>query len=168
VIRRLEQADLPAFRELRLQALQAHPEAFGVTFEEEQAADIARLLSPAPGIALGGFDGERLTGSAVMTVPDRIKQRHKGHIVAVYVAPDQRGRGLGKALIAALIAHAKAVGLRQVTLSVTVSNDAAHALYRAAGFTTYGVEPGSLYVDGRYLDVELMVLRLGDGAGDAR
>jgi ribosomal protein S18 acetylase RimI-like enzyme len=77
----------------------------------------------------------------------------------VYVAASWRRSGLGRALLERLIQEARADGLVLLTLSVTVGNADARRLYLRAGFAVYGVEPLSLYVDGAFLDEELMALR---------
>lgn len=163
-IRTLTQADLPAFRPLRLAALRDHPEAFGTSLEEEQGDepgnDVARLIGEPPSVTLGGFVEDRLVASACLLVSPRIKQRHKGHVSAVYVAPEWRGTGLGHGLVRDIVAHARSSGLMTLTLSVTVGNAPARQLYSRAGFQSYGVEPRSLRVGADLLDEELMVLPL--------
>jgi [ribosomal protein S18]-alanine N-acetyltransferase len=57
------------------------------------------------------------------------------------VIPSARGRGLGRDLLAAVIAHARAAGCVRVELEVAADNLAALALYRAAGFTVVGRRP---------------------------
>jgi len=52
----------------------------------------------------------------------------------LYVAPGGRGRGLGGALIAAILREAIRIGYREVRLDTLPSMTAAIALYRAAGF----------------------------------
>jgi len=52
----------------------------------------------------------------------------------MYVSPTARGRGLGRRLLAALEAEARAVGVRQLVLETGVRQAAALALYRATGF----------------------------------
>lgn len=52
----------------------------------------------------------------------------------VYVAPAQRGQGLGRALVQAAIAKIRAAGLHGVSLNVASGNDAARQLYRSLGF----------------------------------
>jgi putative acetyltransferase len=52
----------------------------------------------------------------------------------MYVAPGFRGRGLGRRLISALEAEARALGARHLVLETGVRQDAALALYRATGF----------------------------------
>ncbi|MDR3533274.1 MAG: GNAT family N-acetyltransferase [Rhodopila sp.] len=153
-------SDLPLYRPLRLAALRDHPAAFGSSFEEEQDSHMSWLIGDPPNITLGGFAEGALIGTAGLVVSPRIKQRHKGHIVGVYVAPRWRRTGLARALMDRLIAAARSNGLIVLTLSVTVGNEAARQLYLKAGFTVYGVEPCSLRVGTDLLDEELMALRV--------
>ena len=75
--------------------------------------------------------------------------------------PNFRGRGLGKQLVAALIAEARArAGMEQINLTVTHRNAEARALYLKAGFVPFGVEKNALKVDGTYYDKEYMALTL--------
>lgn len=51
------------------------------------------------------------------------KNRHKGHILSIYVRPESRGQGVGKALLQEVIAQAKLlVGVEQLHLMVITSN----------------------------------------------
>ena len=161
----LRQDDLALFRPLRLEALRRHPSAFGVAFEEERDGNLGRLIGAGQAVTLGGFVGGALVGSAGMVVPERVKQRHKGHVVGVYVDPAWRRAGLARALLDGLIEQARARGLVLLTLSVTVGNAAARGLYSGAGFLVYGVEPISLRVGDDFLDEELMALRLEQAGG---
>jgi GNAT superfamily N-acetyltransferase len=147
---------------LRLEALRSHPEAFGADASEETPEVIGRLIGSHPSVTLGAFAGETLVGMAGLAVPDRIKTRHKGHLWGFYVAPAFRGAGLSGALMAALIAHARGIGLMGLTLTVTAGNDAARRLYAECGFRSYGVEPGGLLVGGKLYDVEQMAMGLGN------
>lgn len=118
------------------------------------------MIGENPNVTLGGFVADALVGTAALIVPTKLKQRHKGQIVGVYVAPPWRGTGLARALTARLIAEARASGLVLLTLSVTVGNEAARRLYLDAGFTPYGIEPASLMIGPDPLDAELMALYL--------
>ena len=57
--------------------------------------------------------------------------------VSIAVAPDWRGRGLGRALIRAVVDQARAAGVPRLSLSVERANHAA-ALYAAEGFAVVG------------------------------
>lgn len=76
----------------------------------------------------------------------------------VCVSPAFRHQGIGRQLISQVLQHAASVsGLRQVTLPVTASNPAAIALYEKIGFTSYGLEPAALLVNGEFHDEIYMV-----------
>lgn len=57
-----------------------------------------------------------------------------GHVYTVNVHPSQRGKGLGKRLMAALEKRLAELGMRKVVLEVNVDNAAAIALYEACGY----------------------------------
>ncbi|MDP3739861.1 MAG: GNAT family N-acetyltransferase [Hyphomonadaceae bacterium] len=57
----------------------------------------------------------------------------------LYVSPDGRGLGLGKALVDALLAAAKAIGYREMRLDTLPAMTSAIGLYRANGFVA--IEP---------------------------
>ena len=62
----------------------------------------------------------------------------EGHITNVAVKRKARGMGIGEALLVALIAEAKQLGLRAMTLEVRVSNTPARTLYEKLGFLYAG------------------------------
>jgi ribosomal protein S18 acetylase RimI-like enzyme len=163
LVRPLVESDFGAWWRLRLRMLKEHPEAFGGSYEEAIAAGDApqreRFLQPESFI-VGAFDGDELTG-VVGCVQQRLaKMRHKAFIWGVYVAPEARGRGVGRALMEAAIARAREwPELQQIHLAVVTTNEAARRLYRSLGFQAYGLEPAALKVDGRDLDEEHMLLR---------
>jgi ribosomal protein S18 acetylase RimI-like enzyme len=153
------------FRALRLRALKEEPEAFGSSWEEENARPpeqtVARLQA-SDTTAFGGYDNDgRLVGMVRLWHEDGVKTRHKANIISMYVAPEARSRGLGRMLLDAAIARARETpGIEQLLLAVVTTNTAAHDLYLAAGFDPYGLEPLALKLGERYLDEELMVLFL--------
>jgi ribosomal protein S18 acetylase RimI-like enzyme len=166
-IRRLTRADVAAFRALRLEGLRRYPEAFGSSYEEESAytlTDFERFLPDSPpGGAYGAFVDGALVGIAALIVSPKLKQRHKGDLIAVYVTPAHRHGGLARRLIEAILAAARAGGLLSVRLTVTVGNQAARRLYLGFGFVPYGLERRAVRVDGVFHDDELMALELGQG-----
>jgi ribosomal protein S18 acetylase RimI-like enzyme len=159
-VRKLDEADLSQFHLLRLEALRLHPEAFGVSFEEERDEGSARMIGAYPSATFGAFSDGRIVGCAGLLVPTRVKQRHHGNLFSVFVTASWRGRGVSRVLLDEVIGHARAAELKHVTLSVTIGNMAARALYRSAGFVSFGVEPDALLIDGVSYDEERMVLRL--------
>jgi putative acetyltransferase len=53
----------------------------------------------------------------------------------MYVEPDHRGKGVGRAVLAGLEAAARQLGVRRLVLETGIYQDAALSLYRDAGFT---------------------------------
>jgi ribosomal-protein-alanine N-acetyltransferase len=64
------------------------------------------------------------------------------HINNLAVHPDWRGQGLGRQLLAGVLAAAYDMGVRRATLEVRRSNLAAQRLYAAAGFTVVAIREG--------------------------
>jgi ribosomal protein S18 acetylase RimI-like enzyme len=168
-IRPLTRADGPAFRALRLEGLTEASAAFSAAYDDEilrgDEEFAARIPAAPPSAIFGAFDGTALVAMTGLTVHAGAKERHKGMVWGVYVAPAGRGRGLAKRLMQAVIAHARTVeGLELLQLGVGVYNEPARALYGAMGFAVYGVERHALKLpDGRYIDEELRALDLAVG-----
>lgn len=71
-----------------------------------------------------------------------------------------RGRGVGRALLAAAIAWARDARLAWLDLGVFAHNQRARALYTAVGFVEVGTTHDRFRVDGVAIDDVAMVLRL--------
>lgn len=140
LIRRLGSADAALYREIRLEALQKNPEAFGSTFERENAQPLS-WFEAGLGRAdiFGAFLDGKLGGIAGFSVQEGVKQAHKGLLWAMYVRDVARGTGLGKRLVAAVLDHARG-RVEMVQLTVVSENEAACRLYKAMGFVEYGFE----------------------------
>jgi ribosomal-protein-alanine N-acetyltransferase len=64
------------------------------------------------------------------------------HLLELASHPAHRRRGFGRALLTALVAHAREAKKRLLLLEVRRSNQAAIALYESTGFQTTGVRRG--------------------------
>ena len=93
-------------------------------------------------LCLGWVQDQRLMGVACgWLVVDEL------HITVVAVDPDERRRGHGRCLLAALLQRARQEGAAHATLEVSDDNIAALALYNRLGFQTAGRREG-YYRDG--------------------
>ncbi len=63
----------------------------------------------------------------------------EAHVTNVAVAQAMRGRGIGRAILAALMQYAANMGAQVLTLEVRKSNTVALALYQSMGFSQLGV-----------------------------
>jgi len=64
------------------------------------------------------------------------------YLAELYVAPAMRGRGLGRALLAAAIDHARATGAAYMELGTGEQDVAARGLYESFGFSNREGGPG--------------------------
>ena len=71
----------------------------------------------------------------------------EGQITNIAVRSDVRGRGVGNALLAKMLASAREKGMERATLEVRISNAHARRLYEKHGFCCAGVRRG-YYPDG--------------------
>jgi len=165
-IRILTGADAAEFQRLRLAGLEERPQAFGESAAEFRGTSLdatAQRLRESTGeqFVVGAFVDDALVGVAGFFRRTGEKRRHNGNIWGMYVDAAFRRRGIARALLEAVLARAASIdGLRQITLSVAVTQPAARALYDALGFEVFGVEQRSLCVDGVYVDEEHRMLDL--------
>ena len=80
---------------------------------------------------------------------------------SVYVHPDHRGRGVGKAVLTELVRRAQAHGFHAVMARIVGGHDASIGLHRTCGFELVGVEREVGRKFGQWLDVVLMELLVG-------
>jgi GNAT superfamily N-acetyltransferase len=161
-VRTLGAADAAAFQELRLRGLLECPAAFASSHAEEVGTPItavAARLEPGPDQAVfGAFIATRMVGTVGMQRERPSKLAHKALLWGMYVAPEARRAGAGRALVSAALAWAaNAPGLRQVNLGVSVATPAAATLYESLGFRQFGFEREFMLLDGDGRDERHMV-----------
>lgn len=127
------------------------------TLEEELQFIRAHTEAPRSTLLVATVDGEiaGLIGFVARQLPQ------EQHVGAFGVSVDRRyrGRGLGSALIAALLEWAKRAGITRVELEAFAVNPRAVALYERLGFEREGCRRGAVIIDGEPVDV-LMLARL--------
>lgn len=87
---------------------------------------------------------------------------------SVYVAPEAIGRGVGKAVLGAVIAACEPIGIRQVVAVIGDSQNAGSiGLHRALGFADAGTGRSFGYKFGRWVDIVWMQKGLNGGDSTA-
>jgi phosphinothricin acetyltransferase len=83
---------------------------------------------------------------------------------SVYVAPDAKGRGVGRAALSAVIAACEALGVRQLMAVIGDSQNAGSiGLHAALGFERTGLGRAVGYKHGRWVDIVHMQKALNGG-----
>ncbi len=85
---------------------------------------------------------DRLVGYCVSSINGKF-----AHLISIAVLRDQRGKGVGSALLDTLLKRLEARGVKELNLEVNVQNREAIALYVRRGFVE-GVIVGKYYEDG--------------------
>jgi GNAT superfamily N-acetyltransferase len=143
-VERLDEDDWASFRELRLGSLLESPEAFGSTYGEESSRTERAWRDWAAGRWRGGtaavFAGRADDGKALGTATGAEYEAEAGvaHVYAMWVVPDARGAGVGRALLDAVADWARGRGCDRLVLAVTESNHTARRFYESCGFLDTG------------------------------
>ena len=143
-IRRLGEEDWAGFREIRLRSLLDSPDAFGSTYGEESSRAEPAWRDWAAGrwrdgeaaVFAATDEDDVLVGTATGAEPTA--EPGVAHLYAMWVAPDARGAGVGRALVEAVAAWARDRGCDRLVLSVTETNEGAHRFYETCGFVDTG------------------------------
>jgi ribosomal protein S18 acetylase RimI-like enzyme len=135
---RLVADEWQAYRAIRLAMLQESPSAFGSTHDEATSFDEQlwkqRLTD---NVVLLARVGRTLAGS-VMFSESGAADPGDCSLFGMWVDPGLRRTGVGRALVDAVVAQARAAGKRRVVLHVVADNTAARGLYEREGFVATG------------------------------
>lgn len=141
-----------------------------VSFEEHppDAAEMARRMVAGgdlhPWLA-AELDG-RLAGYAYAG-PFRTRAAYRWTVeTTVYVATDAQGRGVGRALYAALLDGLTAQGFTEAVGIIALPNDASVRLHERLGFRLVGVNERVGWKQGRWIDVGLWQRALAEPTGE--
>lgn len=142
------------------------------TWEEWDRGHLANCRLAARGIAASGElgrdsvdreesrrDSSRLLGWAALSPFSRRAAYHGVAEVSIYVAVAARGQGVGKALLAELIAQSEAAGIWMLQAAIFACNAPSLALHRACGFREVGRRERIAQRDGIWHDTILLELR---------
>ena len=148
-IRELKVSDAGRYQALRLRALKEHPTAFRSSYEQEcdrlastLTERLRRTFDSPDAFNLGCFIDENLVGTVGLFREKGAKVMHTATIVGMHVSAEHQRKGYGRALLVAALERARQMP-RLVRICLGV-----------------GLEKRALFVDGEYLDEELMALEL--------
>jgi phosphinothricin acetyltransferase len=132
----------------------------GATFETEprSSAALAQRIEQDPGRfpVVVAEDGDRLVGwASIGSYRERPCYAGVGEF-SVYVERDARGRGVGAALVAALLERARERGYWKLVSRIFPFNAGSRALCRSLGFREVGTYEKHGRLDGRWLDVVIV------------
>jgi len=167
VIRDATLADIPA-----ITAIYAVEVTDFVNTYEYEVPDAAEMSRRMHGILAHGYPylAAELDGQVVgYAYANSFRSRAAYHWVvenSVYVAATAQGRGVGAALLQALIDACSARDFRQMIAVIgEPTNTASIKLHERFGFRHLGTLPGIAWKHGRWLDTVFMQRALGDGTG---
>jgi len=142
-VRRIRADEVAVLRETRLRALADAAPVFGSTLAEarlrtdtdwaSRARENALSQDRATFAAVEAGRWVGMVGAFTVEAPPLVVQ-----LGAMWVDPDVRGRGLGQALVDAVVEWARRRGASRVRLGVTEANVRGRALYERAGFVVTG------------------------------
>ena len=118
-------------------------ENFGVSFDiaamlEEDLNTLEKFMPPKGRLLLGYVEDHPMGISCLKLLTDRI-----GEVKRMYVRPQARNKGLGRALLHQLLEEARQIGYEKVRLDSARFMAEAHQLYRTNGFREIEAYEGS-------------------------
>jgi len=168
-VRDSEDADLSA-----ITAIYAHHVTHGFGSFEELAPDLHELARRRGEIVAKGLPYLVANGGAqgvlgyAYASPYRTRSAYRFTVEdSIYVAPDAARRGVGRALLEALIQRCTRAGYRQMIAVIGDSgNHGSIGLHQSLGFTRAALLPTIGFKRGRWVDCVMMQRPLGAGAGE--
>jgi ribosomal protein S18 acetylase RimI-like enzyme len=157
-IRRLDANDFQLWRNIRLEALQKHPEYYLSAYEEEHLkTDKDWQESLQNNDVFGLFDNSKLISVLCYTQFKNVKSQHKAQLWGIYTLPSYRKQGYARKILVYVLKYAKK-RVKKCVLSCSNANQGAINIYKQLGFISFGLETKSIIVNGKYYDENLMVL----------
>ena len=165
-IRPAKTADIPAITRIYAHAVEHGTASFELTppDEAEMARRMRALLDKDFPYLVAEVDG--VFAGYAYAGPFRSRPAYRLTVEnSVYIAPDTHRRGIGRALLAALIEAAQANGFRQMIAVIgdSTKQAASIGLHEALGFRHVGTLADVGFKHGRWLDSVLMQRELGAG-----
>ena len=148
VIRDLDERDWPAVAAIWAEGIATGSATFETEVPSWEEFDRTRLS----GQRLVAVDEGEIVAWAALS-PTSSRECYSGVAEnSVYVTAGARGRGIGRALLGALVAHADSAGIWTIQTSVFPENEASVALHERVGFRVVGRRKRIAKLDGVWRD----------------
>jgi len=136
IIRDARPAELDEIGELRVGAYQA---GGFLPAGSDYAPHLRHLGADGAGHVLVAVSGERIAGTVMLqpwsAASEIVMSPDEAEVRALAVAADMQGRGVGRALLTAIVERAGREGVTHLTLCTQPGMRAAQRLYEGAGFS---------------------------------
>ncbi len=146
--------DWSKFRDLRLEALQNEPQAFGATYEDalnHPESEWRRWLGD-----IVVFAQDESKNALVGMMGAFKKENDVWNLYTVYLNSEYRGKGVSSQLLEDLLSKVQSKNARAIELTVNVHQDSAVALYKKYGFEVMEILPSQNMGDGSMVDEYFM------------
>jgi RimJ/RimL family protein N-acetyltransferase len=131
-----------------------------ISVDEERVFLSKRIDHPKAIMISAVMDGEIVASAGFAPVAPYEKYQHRAEF-GISIKRSFWNRGIGTAVMSAIVESAKNAGFEQLELEVVTCNERAIALYKKMGFEIYGMREKSFkYRDGGYDAEYLMLLKL--------
>ena len=164
-IRPSEEQDIP-----QIQSIYSHHVLTGTASFEITPPDVAEMLSRRAAVVAKGLPylvavkDDEVLGYAYATVY-RPRPAYRFTVEdSVYIREGIHGKGIGKALLQAVIDHCSASGYRQMLAVIGDSSAPSVALHRSLGFELAGTFKAFGFKFGAWRDTAMMQRQLGEGS----
>jgi len=148
------------YRELRLRALRDVPQAFLDDPEDAQNWPAEEWQKRMENMYFAEVEGKWVGMIGAYTEPKK-KLQHISNVVSFFVLPENRGQGIGKALLLRVIDDAKNKKIiKKLQLGVVTTQESAVQLYLSLGFRKIGEQKYAVKVGDEYFDDLLMEMYL--------
>jgi L-amino acid N-acyltransferase YncA len=155
-IRALTREDWPAVEAIYAEGIATRQATFETAPPTWDEFDAGRLTDH----RLVAVECDRIVGWAAVS-PTSHRDCYSGVVEhSVYVSAEARGRGVGRALMEALVAATDAAGIWTIQTSIFPENDASVALHERLGFRVVGRRERIAQLDGVWRDTLLLERRV--------
>lgn len=161
MIKKLGKNNWRQWKEIRLEALKKSPDSFLSSFEEEnKTPDDMWAKQLENSLKFGYFANDEIVGCCSLSLEKATKISHTATLSQMYVKDNNRGSGIGLALVNFVKDYAKTNQVKHLYLGCNAENLGAVRLYKKCGFKVYGTRPDYTKIGDKFYDDLIMMCEL--------